>query len=93
MIITTPGKYRLTQDWSSRNAASICHIPKGTIIEVTQIDHVYGKVMVKQFLDWEHNCIPCELFVQQRGTFMDKILRFIKDHRNCKPAITRKEPK
>jgi len=60
MIITKPGKYRLNQDFSSMGAGSITHIPKGSIIEITQIDIEGRKVIGPELLDWEYYNIPCE---------------------------------
>lgn len=52
MKITKPGRYRLTDNLWTRNLISCKTIPAGSVIEITQIDHEYRKVIGPQLLDW-----------------------------------------
>jgi hypothetical protein len=60
MKILTPGKYRLTADWSTRGTTSIGQFRKGTIITITQVDDVHNKVIGPKLHDWTYNDLPVE---------------------------------
>jgi len=58
MNIKETGKYKLTEDWSSRGSSSIGNYAKGNILEITQIDSTYKKVIGRGFRDWAPWNIP-----------------------------------
>jgi len=58
MIIKETGKYKLTEDWSSRGSNSIGNYRKGSILKITQIDSTYKKVIGSGFRDWAPWNIP-----------------------------------
>ena len=60
MIITKPGKYRLLEDITNRSPISISIISKGEIIEVTQVDDIYHKVIGPPLFDWHRWDMPVE---------------------------------
>ncbi|AOQ23043.1 hypothetical protein MTAT_26540 [Moorella thermoacetica] len=60
MIITRKGHYRLLEDIKVRNSITIGTLPKGTAIEITQVDNVKQKVIGEQLLDWTHWDLPVE---------------------------------
>ncbi|KKL72896.1 hypothetical protein LCGC14_2080330 [marine sediment metagenome] len=60
MIVTETGKYRLTQDWSSRGSISIAHFGKGHIIIIDQVDPKNRKVIGPALLDWVSWKLPVE---------------------------------
>lgn len=58
MIITKQGYYRLIEDYIVRSPKSVGVIPKGTMIEITQVDEIHHKVMSPQFKNWEYWDLP-----------------------------------
>jgi hypothetical protein len=60
MRITECGKYRLLRDYKTTNSISIATLANGSIIEITQIDMNYNKVIGEPLLDWEYNALPVE---------------------------------
>jgi len=52
MIVNEIGRYRLTEDWSSRGSISIAQMEAGTIIEITQVDKAGRKVIGPALQDW-----------------------------------------
>ena len=65
MIVNEPGKYKLTQDWTTRSSTSIRQVPAGTILEITQVDKTYHKVIGPALLDWMHWDIPVVRVVKE----------------------------
>ena len=59
MQITKPGKYKLTERYSTRGSRSIKQFPAGVVIEITQVDLDGHKVIGPQLEDWEYYEIPC----------------------------------
>jgi len=60
MIITKPGLYRLLEGVYFRGTISIGYWPKGNIIEITQIDKDYCKVIGPTLPDWQYWDLPVE---------------------------------
>jgi hypothetical protein len=60
MTITTPGRYRLTEDIALRGTISISTLPAGAEIEITQVDADGHKVIGPQLGDWLYWNIPAE---------------------------------
>jgi len=60
MKVTKTGKYLLNAAFSSRGTCGITHLPKGAVIEITQIDHSGCKVIGPELMDWESDEIPCD---------------------------------
>ena len=58
MIVNKKGKYELLEDFKNRGTISIGTIPKGTIIEITQIDSWHHNVHSPDFADWTHWDLP-----------------------------------
>ena len=52
MIIKKPGKYKLLSDFDSRGGVSVLKLPKGTVIEITQIDEQGHRVIGPDLVDW-----------------------------------------
>ena len=65
MIIKTKGKYRLLQDYSIRKARSIYRIPKGAIIEITQIDEKYHHAIGPTLGDWVNWDMPVDMVKEE----------------------------
>ncbi len=65
MIIKTKGKYRLLQDYSVRKSISINQLPKGTIIEITQVDERYRHVIGPLLSDWVRWDMPVEMVKEE----------------------------
>ncbi len=68
MEITKTGFYKLIEDLSTRNTTTISTIPKGTIIEITQIDH--HKVIGPELYDWIWYDLPVIIWEEMN---IDKI--------------------
>ncbi len=66
MKITKTGFYKLIEDLSTRNATTIATIPKGTIIEITQIDH--PKVIGPELYDWIWYDLPVIIWEEMKIT-------------------------
>ena len=64
MEVRKKGKYRFLKDWVNRGSLSIGTIPKGTIVEITQIDERVHKVISSDFADWMYWDLPVEPVVQ-----------------------------
>ena len=60
MKVTETGKYRLLRDFIVRTTISVGTLPKGTILNITQIDHECHKVISNELKDWAHQCLPVE---------------------------------
>jgi len=60
MVINKVGRYRLLKDFSVRTPFSTGVLPKGEVINVTQIDDVYHKVIGPELKDWRHWDMPVE---------------------------------
>jgi len=60
MIIKELGKYRLTQDIKTGTSTSIATLPKGLILNITQIDSEYHKVIGPELWDWKYWDLPVE---------------------------------
>ena len=60
MIITKPGKYRLTKPISCFTLCEIVKLPVGKIVEITQIDHQYHKIIGPKLPDWIYWDAPLE---------------------------------
>ena len=58
MVITQIGKYRLTKDYRCRTSNSIGTLRQGSIIEITQIDPAYHKVIGPELEDWQYWDLP-----------------------------------
>ncbi len=58
MIIKETGKYCLLKDFSTRTPFSTGTLSKGTVIDITQIDDVYHKVIGPQLKDWRFWDMP-----------------------------------
>jgi hypothetical protein len=58
MIVNETGKYKLTEDFRTRNTCATGTIPKDTIIEITQISEEYHKVIGTDFMDWVYWDLP-----------------------------------
>ena len=58
MIVKEKGKYVLLKDLTIRDTIRIGTTPKGTIVEITQIDKTYNKVIGPNFYDWIHWDLP-----------------------------------
>lgn len=58
MIINEIGKYRTTEEIKTRNACSIGTIPRGTVLNITQIDSTYHKVIGEPLMDWTYWDLP-----------------------------------
>ena len=54
MIVNEVGTYITNQEYKGGNACSIWTIPKGTVIDVTQIDNTGNQFMSKAFGDWTY---------------------------------------
>ena len=54
MIIKKVGEYRLLSELSTRTTISICHLRKGTILHIKQIDERGHQVIGPPLLDWHH---------------------------------------
>jgi len=60
MIVKETGKYRLLKEFIVRTSFSTGTLPKGTEINITQIDDVYHKVIGPELKDWRYWDIPVE---------------------------------
>jgi len=60
MIIKETGKYRLLKDFTISTPNSIGTLPEGTIIDITQIDTRFHKVIGDQLSDWVYWEMPVE---------------------------------
>jgi len=60
MHIEKPGKYRLTEDFSTRGQISISRLSKGRILTITQIDAMHDRVIGLELEDWTRNDLPVE---------------------------------
>jgi len=58
MIIREVGRYKLTEDIKTRDTYSISTLPKGTILNITQIDNQYHKVIGEPLRDWTYWDLP-----------------------------------
>ena len=58
--ITEIGKYRLLKDFVVRTANSIGTLPKGTVLNINQIDSSCNKVISKELKDWAFHELPVE---------------------------------
>jgi hypothetical protein len=58
MIINEIGKYKLVEDFTTRNAFSIATLKAGTELNITQIDNQYHKVIGEPLMDWTYWDIP-----------------------------------
>lgn len=52
MVIKEKGKYILLEDIGTRNAITTATIPKGTVINITQVDSWSHQVTGSPLLDW-----------------------------------------
>ena len=57
------GKYVLLQDYVMRTSNSVGTIPRGTILNITQIDEQYHKVIGDELSDWVHWDLPVKPYV------------------------------
>jgi len=57
------GKYVLVRDYIMRTGNSAGTIPKGTILDITQVDEQYHKVIGKGLSDWVHWNLPVVPYV------------------------------
>ncbi len=64
MEIQEKGHYRLLKDFSMRGVNCVGTVPAGKIIEITQIDRQYHKVIGPDFYDWTHWEMPVEKVLQ-----------------------------
>lgn len=60
MIVDKPGRYELTERFTTRGAFSIATIMPGVIIEITQVDRLNHKVIGPMLEDWTHWELPVE---------------------------------
>lgn len=60
MIVKEKGFYRLLEELKTSNSGAIGTLPKGTIIEVTQISEDYRQVISPDLLDWTYWELPVE---------------------------------
>ena len=60
MIVKEKGFYRLLEAIKTSNKIAIGNLPKGTIIEVTQISEDYRQVIGSDLLDWTYWEMPVE---------------------------------
>ena len=60
MRIEKTGKYRLVRDYTMRTSNSVGTIPKGTVLNITQIDEQYHKVIGEGLSDWVYWNLPVE---------------------------------
>jgi hypothetical protein len=61
MRIMETGRYRLTEDVTIMpNSISITTLPKGTEIEITQVDVEFHKIIGPQLGDWQFWVLPVE---------------------------------
>lgn len=60
MIIDKIGKYKLIEDIRTRNSSSIGTLKKGTILDITQIDKNFHKVIGESLMDWTYWDLPVE---------------------------------
>ena len=60
MTIKEPGFYRLTEEIKVRNLTTIATLPKGTVIEITQVSKRWQQVIGPALLDWMHWNLPVE---------------------------------
>jgi len=67
MLVQKKGLYRLTRDFQNRGSRRIGTLKKGTLINVTQIDFEYHKVMADQLADWNFWELPLEPVVLDNG--------------------------
>lgn len=58
MIVKKPGRYKMTKKFYVRNTVSCGTIPKGTIIEITQIDNLARKIIGPELMDWTRWDMP-----------------------------------
>lgn len=65
MIIKEIGKYKLLSDIVIRNCISIETIPKGTVLEIIQIDKEFHKVFGPGLSDWIHWDLPVEKVTEE----------------------------
>ena len=61
MIIDKKGKYRLLEDWQNRGSISTGTLPKGTILNISQIDEQHKRVISEELADWTRWDLPVEL--------------------------------
>ncbi len=60
MNVKQCGQYRLLRDFWARGASSCVALPKGTTIEVTQVDNINRKIVGPKLPDWIHWDLPVE---------------------------------
>ena len=60
MIVDKKGKYRLLVAWQNRGTISVGTLPKGTIINVIQIDKEHKRVIADVMSDWNNWDLPVE---------------------------------
>lgn len=60
MIVDKKGKYVLTEDWQNRGTISTGTLPKGTILNITQVDKAHKKVISDELRDWTRWELPVE---------------------------------
>jgi hypothetical protein len=60
MVINKTGKYRLIADFVTTGSCSVGTIPKGTVIEIKQVDEMYHQVIGPDFFDWHFWDLPVE---------------------------------
>jgi len=66
MKITKTGFYQLTEDLFIRNPTGCGSLPTGTVIQITQIDNMYNKVIGPDLMDWMYNDLPVEEAIDAR---------------------------
>jgi hypothetical protein len=66
MEVRKKGKYKLLKDITNRGQIKISTIPKGTILDITQIDVRSRKVISSIFYDWMGWDLPVEPVVQDK---------------------------
>lgn len=72
MLIKETGFYELTEDIKTRNVCSIATIEAGTIIEITQIDDRFHKVIGPDLMDWKFWDLPAKKFISKPSDFETK---------------------
>ena len=62
-IVKEEGKYVLTEDYVIRTSSTVGIIPKGTVLNITQIDEQYKKVIGDNLSDWCYWDLPVRPYV------------------------------
>lgn len=60
MIVNEKGKYKLLKSIKTSNNFSVATLPKGTTVNITQIDKKTHKVIGNLFMDWIYWDLPVE---------------------------------